>query len=1126
MGHRIFGSVGNQSSDDDDEGGSAAGRATPGAASEAPASSASEADVAPAGGAVAQLETLKARIIHAETRSAALEAELTDVAKRLARSDAALVSGRAEREVAEEELSAVREELRTARAVLAEGGENAARAEGTIGLGNSSQESLRRELETVKAQTKELEQQLRSFQGWVIRLTQERRLDDVVLGSAGQHSSVREGARLSAVQAELKSLRDKHQKLAMTFSEAKEKLGTLGGRLAAEKQANKALRHRLKEAAGHLEKTHRRLAALGINVAALERSAAWRAVRLVLKTEARIRRSYRRLGKVIRKEPSQDLAHAELIVQSKYFDAAWYKSRHLDGAGTDLEAALHYLRVGASEGHDPGPSFSSSYYLEQHADVASAGFNPLLHYVRFGEREGRSIVGGETLGADGEQPGARAASPAVVPKPRNEFEAPLTAIIPVRYRLEAFHADASEGEPEVIAEGALPLQLSGVALGWLRGAAALPLEAITAFSVLSGIDPAQALQLEERSERSASSPSTVSSAAQAAGLVLDLGPDAGCEFADVWFVNGCDLRARLRATQGRPSAKRVLRCYQHDATGEGGLALLGEWPVPLGELGLVDITTQNPYCPVLFVLGTQAGEILSLNLLPFPSLCRGGTHYGELLAVAPDQAYLAAIRSVSGTLVEHRLRAGLSHVRVEVDLATAIGTERIFSSHLRQWWKRCLKVELASRGPASSTGEGPRSYLEEALCTPADEGAEPGLVLSLSADAVPSLTSLIAPPLAHYAARPGLFVIADNLDAAPKWLVSPPDVQPSLSTLQPQGRGFPVSMSSKSSGEAPSDQAASAPVFPLAIRFCDLSDPPAARLMTPFALEKTGPLLPEAHLVEDARVSVLYHPSGAPGTPGNLQVFLETLEFQKRVSIEEVVVLLPEVDYQALTAARELLARHVGNRGRVVAYPSGSGYGTRLNDAAAAARSDFLLIADGGIILHDERTLATLAGLAQHEKTAAASCMLLQRTDRPASPVRFHSAGYFPVADQGPEEQQAGQLRTALHPGRLPPATWPVAATSSKLLMVRAATWRQLGGFGAAGVARMESDFEYGARTTAQGYFHFCTSVLSATMLDDAPPADARALVVAQTSGRTHRLGVEEFAAATRVGTLLRSLVT
>jgi hypothetical protein len=1114
VGHRIFGSVGNPPSDGEEGSGSAA--------AEAPLSLPAEAtaEAPPAAAAVAQLETLKARVLQAEMRGNALEAELADVAKRLARSDAALVSRRAERESAEEELAAARQELKAVRTKLATRADDVDRSQET---------SLRRELEAARAQTKDLEQQLRVFEDWVIRLTQERRRNEAAGTPAGapRASAPRftedESAQLAAVRAELKSeraalksLREKHQKLASLFADAKTKLGL---RIAAEKQAAAVMRHRLKESTAQLEKMRQRMGALGINVSLLEKSSAWRAMRVVLDTEAGLRRSYRRLGRVIRKEPSQELVHAELIVQSKYFDAGWYKNRYLDGAGTELEAALHYLRVGASEGHDPGPSFSSSYYLEQHADVANAGFNPLLHYVRFGEREGRSIVGG-----DGEQPLARSTRAAVVQQPRNEFEAPLDALIPVRYPLAALPAEASEADAEVVADGALPLQLSGVALGWLRAVGALPLDSITAFSVLSGVDPGQALQLDEQSGRSPSETSEMS-AARAAGLVLALGAEASCELVDAWFLNDCDIRARLRATQGRPGAKRVLRCYQYDPTGERGLALLGEWPVPLGELGLVDIATQNPYCPVLFVLSTQAGEILSLSLLPFPSLCRGGTHYGELLAVAPDLPYLEAIRSVSGTLLESRLRASVSPVRVEVDLTTATGAERIFSLHLRQWWLRSLKVEVASRGPVSST-EGPLSYLEEALCTPASSDAEPSLVLSLSADAVPSLTSLIAPALAHHAARPGAFVIADTLDAAPKWLVSPPDVQPSLATLQPQGRGFPTSTSPTSIDDTLAGQAASAQAFPLAIRFCDLSDPAPARLMMPLALEKRGPLLPETHSVADARVSVLYHPSGAPGTPGNLQVFLESLELQKRVSIEEVVVLLPEVDYQALTAAREILERHVGARGRVVAYPSGSGYGTRLNDAVASARGELLLIADGGIILHDPRTLATLAGLAQHEKTAAASCMLLQCTERAAAPVRFHSAGYFPVADLGSEEQQGGQLRTAPHPGRLPPATWPVAATSSKLLMVRAETWRQIGGFGAAGFGRMECDFEYGSRTTMQGYFHFCTSVISATMLEDAPPADARAAVVAQTTGRTHRLEADEFAAATRVGTLLRSLVT
>lgn len=1039
---------------------SAALQAADSVTADAPSSPAFEAEAVdgttPVAVVIAQLETLKVRAFHTEIRSAVLEAELAEVAKRLARSDAALIVRGAERQFAEEQESSADEEPNTARA-------------------------------TLKAEL----------------------------------------AALKAERATLKEQRNKQQALAKTFSDGKLKIKELGARVTAEKQANAGLKHDLDKSRADLAKIRQKLAEVGLDASALEKSNGWSAARVVLKAEGALRRSYRRLGMAIRKTPSKDVAHAELIVQSKYFDAAWYKSQYLDGAQTELEAALHYLRIGASQGHDPGPRFSSSYYLEAHKDVAQAGFNPLVHYVKFGEGEGRSILRAEYEPFDLPLPSQARVKPSpsrAEPKlagPSYRFEAPLAALVPVRYPRQRSRNEARAGEPEAVPEGAVPLLLSGVVVGWLtRLADAVSLESIRAFSVLSGVDPTQALQFEEQSLPSPNLAPTGSETPPAAGSVLALGAAAGSEFADVWFINECDLRARLRATADRPDAQRLLRCYQYDPTGERELVLLAEHRIPLGELGLIDITTRNPYCALLFALSTPSGELLSVSLLPFPSLCRGGTHYGELLAIAPDDAYLDALRNVSRLLLEKRLSAGLAprRVRIEVDLTTATGAERIFTSHLRQWLMRSLKVEIASAGPSCSKQEDPRAYLEAAVCTPplADADAETELVLSLPADALPSLTVLLAAPQVCQSDSPRAFVIADGASGAPKWLVSPPNMEPSLGTLQPPGRGFPSSMNPKLGDEPLTEQAMSAPAWPLAIRFCDLSERDPARLIAPFAREKSEPLLPETRSMSEARVSVLYHPSGIPGTAGNLDAFLESLSLQDRVSVVDLVVLLPEVDHQALSAARVLLASHLGDKGRVVPYPSGAGYGTRLNEVAAAAQGELLLVADGSIILHDQRTLTTLAGLAQHPKTAAVSCMLLQRAERPTStPVRFQSAGFFPIADPHTEGGRAGLLRAVPHPGQLPPATWPVAATSSQLLMVRADTWRRVGGFGS-DVARKECDIEYGLRTAAQGYFHFCTSVVTASFLHEAHPSETKPV----------RLEAEEFAAATRAGTLLRSLVT
>ncbi|MBS7789894.1 glycosyltransferase family 9 protein [Roseococcus sp. SDR] len=80
---------------------------------------------------------------------------------------------------------------------------------------------------------------------------------------------------------------------------------------------------------------------------------------------------------------------AEVIAASVLFDAAWYALHHPEALAEGLHPADHYLRHGASAGHDPGPWFSSSWYVETYADVARAGANPLLHYIRSGMGEGR-----------------------------------------------------------------------------------------------------------------------------------------------------------------------------------------------------------------------------------------------------------------------------------------------------------------------------------------------------------------------------------------------------------------------------------------------------------------------------------------------------------------------------------------------------------------------------------------------------------------------------------------------------------------------------------------------------------------------------------------------------------------
>lgn len=86
----------------------------------------------------------------------------------------------------------------------------------------------------------------------------------------------------------------------------------------------------------------------------------------------------------------------ELIRNCSLFDCEWYCEHYPDVAALQVDAAVHYLRHGGTEGRNPGPEFDSSWYLHQYPDVASAGYNPLLHYIEYGSLEGREVRPAET----------------------------------------------------------------------------------------------------------------------------------------------------------------------------------------------------------------------------------------------------------------------------------------------------------------------------------------------------------------------------------------------------------------------------------------------------------------------------------------------------------------------------------------------------------------------------------------------------------------------------------------------------------------------------------------------------------------------------------------------------------
>src|SRR3546814_14312781 len=81
----------------------------------------------------------------------------------------------------------------------------------------------------------------------------------------------------------------------------------------------------------------------------------------------------------------QDIAE---VGTSPLFDGEWYLQRYPDAGLLGMEAAEHYVRIGAGLLRDPSPSFSARLYVEANPDVAASGENPLLHYLRKGRAGG------------------------------------------------------------------------------------------------------------------------------------------------------------------------------------------------------------------------------------------------------------------------------------------------------------------------------------------------------------------------------------------------------------------------------------------------------------------------------------------------------------------------------------------------------------------------------------------------------------------------------------------------------------------------------------------------------------------------------------------------------------------
>lgn len=604
----------------------------------------------------------------------------------------------------------------------------------------------------------------------------------------------------------------------------------------------------------------------------------------------------------------------ELVKNSSLFDSEWYLRAYPDVAAARVNPLRHYMDVGWREGRDPGPDFATSSYLKANRDVAMAGVNPLLHFVEFGHQEGRGSSTHRPVPKKAKRPaGVFGAAASCVSFPLAQEE-------PIRwtrgYRLRP--------RPDLFSRG-------DCIVGYAPDAAASG-QLESAFSLLEAL-----------------------SGYGSAGAKGEQLPSSADRLLDAWYVNGAQLRTRWHSGD----FPLIVRAFQHDPLRDGTLCLVGEG-LAASPIDVVDLHLKSPFFPVLLVFAEADGTARGTRLLAFPSLCRGGVHYPELLSAAAEVQEtdpLAAGELLASRLL--RLGGGAESpavARIEVDITGGDGRGQLFQRDFQLWLERLFKVSIA---PIGTTGSRASEFLAEAVtCSPPAGSRQHGGTLRMGHDMVPTI---------------GILVQSSETDGPGAEQVSVPFLVAGQDPSQPAlAIEFPGAMAGRSAARCPQLVGGS----PVAL--------PAAAIANSVDRDMSDAtlLVPIANAAEPAgtRPAITWIVEATEWAEGGLVHAIHALSLQDG----------GRGDRLSLIGAAEPVAQSIARErfsGRMESF-------AEMEAAIAASQTPLVGFVGVGVLLHDTGTAARLASHLDDERVETASCAVL---DVSQSGAGWHSA----VADGG-----------------------------------------------------------------------------------------------------------------------------
>lgn len=721
--------------------------------------------------------------------------------------------------------------------------------------------------------------------------------------------------------------------------------------------------------------------------------------RLIL--PARLRRGFRRLFGALPSFRRRALEAERAVVEaSLLFDRNWYLQKYADVARAGVDPIIHYLTAGWHEGRDPGPAFTTSAYLKANEDVARAGSNPLLHFIQYGLGEGRDGFGeGHSLPSLSREDTDLPPAHDCMSFPRRK-----STRLPWRrsYRLD--RRDSRYVAAGQVGVGYAPDETSREVFD----------KAVQLLRCVSG---------------------------HGDGDLPPMGANAtpnGHRLVDAWYLNMAQLRTRWHGQQ----LPFIVRAFQCCPWREGELELVGEGLVR-NTIDFIDVHLLNPYFPILFAFSAPDGLLLGSTLLTFPSLCRGGTHYPEMLwaAAGRTRATLEAVaisNELTGKLLPLlRMEAEAAVGRIEVNGVGSAGNGPMFRADIRNWLSKVLRVEVMDM----ATVKPRRGAVNLAQQAPAGASSwrDGGASLVVPADVAPTVSALLAyrgAAAAQRDRRPAPLLTSRNDPCGPVMLIDVPSL--SGPALNPGPELIPWVVPG-TAGEVPTD------FPPAAIRTSMAQELSDAQLLLPLSGDNFS--------AEGSRAPITWIVEPDDWQEGQLGKGLQCFALQRSAGADALALVGPSAN-AAVGQARDQFP------GEVNVFRDEA-------DALRQAKTPLVARVAGGVLLHDSRTADCFASLLINDRVTTASCVIVSAEKR-AGVVKtvIVDGGSLLRADGDPAESaDSASVAAELWQG-----SWPASKPSTYLWAARSRDNPFLSGAG---------DEDHDLRS-----IHLCSSAVTATTLN------------------------------------------